>query len=214
MRDLRSVFVKPQETLERPAALRRLDREQGHAAGRDVRRVGEPLERRAPVPAFTPDYQLAVAVIGAHTQLGLEFRVRQAGWVRWRAEYPALVRGAPYRPGLVVLGAVLAGMLVALGRVVRSPMALRQEAPGFLEEMVETLIAAVYGLSSAAHGGLDVLTREEFCAPPVRGLGVFFGHDGWSLSDALGSCAGFVAARPHDGTRRSLAGEAATRLGV
>jgi hypothetical protein len=105
-------------------------------------------------------------------------------------------RGAPHRPGLVPLGAALAGMLVALGRVVRSPTALRQEAPGFLEEMVETLIAAVYGLSSASHGGLDVLTREKFCAPPVRGLVCFFGHDRWSFSDALGSCAGFVAARP------------------
>jgi hypothetical protein len=87
-------------------------------------------------------------------------------------------------------------MLVALGRLVRSPTALRQEAPGFLEEMLETLIAAVYGLSSASQGGLDVLTREEFRGPPVRGLLFFFGHDGWSLSDALGSCAGFVAAPP------------------
>ena len=106
-------------------------------------------------------------------------------------------------------------MLVARGRLVRSPTALRQGAPGFLEEMVETVIAAVYGLSSASHGGLDILTREKFCAPPIRGLGFFFGHDGWSLSDALGFSSGFVAApraRRNQPVPRGRGGHPAVRV--
>jgi hypothetical protein len=55
--------------------------------------------------------------------------------------------------------------------------ALLKGAPGLLEEVVKTFVAAVHGLTSAFHGGLDVLDREQGCAAPVRRLRLFFSHD-------------------------------------
>jgi hypothetical protein len=54
---------------------------------------------------------------------------------------------------------------------------LLKGAPGLLEEVVKTFVAAVHGLTSAFHGGLDVLNREQGCAAPVRSLRPFFCHD-------------------------------------
>jgi hypothetical protein len=65
----------------------------------------------------------------------------------------------------------------------RSLAPLLEVSPGLPDEAVKPFVAAVNGLTSAAHGRLDVLDREESCAPPVRGMRSFFGH-GASLSDA------------------------------
>jgi hypothetical protein len=54
---------------------------------------------------------------------------------------------------------------------------LLQEAPGFPDEVVQAGIVAVYELTSARHGGLDVLNREERCVVPVGGLRAVFGHE-------------------------------------
>jgi hypothetical protein len=51
-----------------------------------------------------------------------------------------------------------------------------EEALGLPDEVVKPFVAAVYGLTSAHHGGLDILTGEESCAPPVRRGRFFFGH--------------------------------------
>jgi hypothetical protein len=54
---------------------------------------------------------------------------------------------------------------------------LLEDAPRFLEEMVETFVVAVHGLTSAFHGTLDVLHREQSRAAPIRGLRLFVWHD-------------------------------------
>jgi hypothetical protein len=62
---------------------------------------------------------------------------------------------------------------------------MREEAPGLLEEAVKTLVVSVHGLSGTSHGRSDVLNREEFRAPPVRGLGLFLAHEREPLRCAL-----------------------------
>jgi hypothetical protein len=53
---------------------------------------------------------------------------------------------------------------------------LLEEALGLPDEVVKPFVAAVDGLTSAHHGGLDILNREESCAPPVRRGRFFLGH--------------------------------------
>jgi hypothetical protein len=66
------------------------------------------------------------------------------------------------------------GMDARLGRWVAP---LLQEPPGFPDEVIEAGIVAVYELTSAPHGGLDILNREERCLVPVGGLRAVFGHE-------------------------------------
>lgn len=51
-----------------------------------------------------------------------------------------------------------------------------QQAPGLLDEVVEAGIVAVHDLTSARHGGLDILNRKETCVLPVGSLRAVFGH--------------------------------------
>jgi hypothetical protein len=96
---------------------------------------------------------------------------------RLRPRYSKAIRPAPPRAmgqlGLVSI--VTAGPGATAGYVWSA--ALLKGAPGLLEEVVKTFVAAVHGLTSALHGGLDVLNREQGCAAPVRSLRPFFSHD-------------------------------------
>ena len=61
-------------------------------------------------------------------------------------------------------------------RTERTRYALRcllEEAPRLIHEVVKTLVAAVDELTSARHGVLDLLEREERWVPGQ----FFFGHD-------------------------------------
>jgi hypothetical protein len=66
------------------------------------------------------------------------------------------------------------GMHARLGR---SLAPLLQEPPGFPDEVVQAGIVAVHELTSAPHGGLDILNREERCLVPVGGLRAVVGHE-------------------------------------
>jgi hypothetical protein len=58
---------------------------------------------------------------------------------------------------------------------------LLEAAAGLPDQVVKPFVVAVYGVTGAPHGRLDVLDREESCAPPVRGMRFFFGHGGEPL---------------------------------
>jgi hypothetical protein len=67
---------------------------------------------------------------------------------------------------------------------------LLEDAPGLPDEVIKPFIILINGLASVPHGGLDVLDREESCAPPVRGMRLLFGHGCEPLRCTAGASAG------------------------
>lgn len=67
---------------------------------------------------------------------------------------------------------------------------LLEAAAGLPDQVVKPFVVAVYGVTGAPHGRLDVLDREESCAPPVRGMRLLVGHGCEPLRCTAGASAG------------------------
>jgi hypothetical protein len=72
--------------------------------------------------------------------------------------------------------AIVTGRLPRVRIDGRSSAPLLQETPGLFDEVVESGVAAVDDLPRARHGRLDIFSRKESRALPVRGLRRVLGH--------------------------------------